>query len=204
MKVSSWIRRKLARAPKNETLPLGELEFVLVDVDLTGTDTSKDSVIGLAALPLSNGCFRLDDLRYCRLPSPSNHRQVCAPDCAAAYAAILDLLVKRTVFTINPRFVRHILGRTAALFQLPPPGGDWLDLPAAAGVVACHGSVLTSMAYWQEKMRTGGRQEHDAVYDVFAMAQQLQAVLAYAEEMGIETMADLQRNQRAETWLRPY
>jgi hypothetical protein len=42
-----------------------------------------------------------------------------------------------------------------------------------------------------------GRRPHDATYDVFAMAQLLQAVLAYSEDAGIDTVESLVRRQDA-------
>jgi hypothetical protein len=180
------------------------LEFVLVDVDLTGTDAKQDTVVGFAALPLIDGRFRLDDLHYCRFPDPLSIAAGHKPPIDAEYRKILDLLTGRTVFTLNPRFVGHMLAQSAARLQWPAPPKNWRDLSAAARVIGNDQIVLTDSAYWQDKMKTGGRQEHDAVYDVFAMAQLLQALLAYAEAMGIDSMAALLRNQNAETWLRPY
>lgn len=204
MSLTSWLRHKLGQASPGETPEkplLSELEFVLFDVDLTGTDASQDSVIGLAALPLIDGSFRPADLRYCTLQATE---QPLSPEAEAEYRAILDLATGRAAFTINPRFVRHMLEQTAARLGLPPPTGNWLDLAAAAGVVGSDGQAATSLSYWQRKMATSGRHAHDAVYDVFAMAQLLQALLAYAEDAGIESLSDLMRNQTAEAWMRPY
>lgn len=204
MSLTSWLRHKLGQASADEApekMLLSELEFVLFDVDLTGTDASQDTVIGLAALPLIDGSFRPADLRYCTL-QPTEAQ--LSPETAAEYRAILDLATGRAAFTINPRFVRHMLEQTASRLALPPPTGSWLDLAAAAGVVGSDGQTVTSLSYWQRKMTTSGRQAHDAVYDVFAMAQLLQALLAYAEDAGIESLSDLMRNQTAEAWMRPY
>ena len=113
-------------------------------------------------------------------------------------------MANNVVVTINPNFIRHMLVLTAERLGLPQPEANWLDLAEIARVVGDDGLAATSLRAWQEKMKTLGRHEHDAVYDVFAMAQLLQALLAYAEEAGIETLAELRRNQSAESWLRPY
>lgn len=198
MKIQSWIKHKLALAGGSAELPLSELEFVLLDVDLTGTDINKDSVLGVAALPMVNGGFSLSDLRYYRFPGDG---AVSSTD--TTYQTITKLLTGRVVCTLNPRFVRCMLERAAAQFQYTVPAGEWLDL-AAASVVTREPSDLTRLSYWKEKMATGGRSEFDAVYDVFAMAQLLQAVLAHAEQMGITTLSRLISNQTAEHWLRPH
>lgn len=183
---------------------LAELEFVLLDIDLTGTDATQDSVIGLAFLPLVDGAFRPAELRYIRFADPSSAEGRCAPEAIAGYRACLDLMASSVVVTINPNFVQHMLALTADRCQLPPPVGTWLDMSATAGVIGGEGVAATSLSHWHEKMKTGGRHEHDAIYDVFAMAQLLQALLAYAEDSEIETLADLRRNQSAESWMRPY
>lgn len=207
MNIASWIRKKIAQAPPAEALDgplLAELEFVLLDVELTGTDVTRDSVIGLAFLPLVDGTFRPAELRYLSFPDPRSSAVGCTPETIAGYQACLDLVAKNVVVTINPNFIKHMLALAADRFQLPPLVGTWLDLSAVAGVIGADGVAATSFDQWQAKMKSGGRHEHDAIYDVFVMAQLLQALLAYAEDSGIGTLADLLRNQRAESWMRPF
>ena len=207
MSIASWIRQKIGQTPPMESTDgqlLAELEFVLLDVDLTGTDATQDSVIGLAFLPLVDGAFRPAELRYIRFTDPTSAEGRCAPETVAGYQACLDLMASSVVVTINPNFIQHMLALTAERVQLPLLVGTWLDLSAVAGVIGGDGVAATSLDHWQEKMKTGGRHQHDAIYDVFAMAQLLQALLAYAEDSGIETLADLRRNQSAESWMRPY
>jgi hypothetical protein len=59
-------------------------------------------------------------------------------------------------------------------------------------------------ATWRpRRLRLGdGRRPHDATYDVFAMAQLLQAVLAYSEDAGIDTVESLVRRQDASAGFR--
>lgn len=207
MSIASWIRQKIAQAPPAEALEgplLADLEFVLLDVELTGTDATQDSVIGLAFLPLLEGAFRPAELRYVHFPDPRSSVADCTPETIAGYQACLDLVAKNIVVTINPNFIKHMLALAADRFQLPHLVGTWLDLSAVAGVIGADGVAATSFGQSQAKMKTGGRHEHDAIYDVFIMAQLLQALLAYAEEAGITTLADLLRNQSAESWLRPF
>lgn len=207
MILKKWLRTRLgqpAAGAAGAVRPLSELAFAVLDVDLSGTDRQADDVLGVAVLPVTEGAFRLADLRYCRFPTRHQEAAVAAPDLQRDYAGVLDLLANRTILTYNPRFVAWMLTESARRLGLPAPPGDWLDIASAAAVVGFDGVDATSMAYWLRKMKTGGRQEHDAVYDVFALAQLLQGVLAYADEMGIETLADLVRNQKARDWMRPY
>lgn len=207
MSVTSWLRRKLGQslaAESIEGLSLAEQGFVLLDVDLTGTDATRDTVIGLASLPLLDGVFRPVDLRYVSFTEPTSPDLNQESEMLDGYQSCLDLMANNIVVTINPNFIKHMLALTANRFGVPQPVGTWLDLTEMAGVIGDDNLAATSLRSWQVKMKTCGRYEHDAVYDVFAMAQLLQALLAYADESGIETLADLRRNQSAESWLRPY
>ncbi|MDD2741071.1 MAG: hypothetical protein PHV02_02290 [Rhodocyclaceae bacterium] len=210
MSLSTWIRRKFALGNAgdfSDERMLSELEFLLLDVELTGTDAETDKVIGLAALPLLEGAFSLDELRYCHFSQSAESTgsdPALTGESLATYQAIIDQMSRCIVVTINPVFVRHMLEKSTADYCLPAPSGHWLDLSAVAAVVGNDAGSATSLAHWLAKMKTCGRHEHDAVYDVFAMAQLLQALLAYADEAGITTLADLMRNQNAENWLRPF
>ncbi len=95
-----------------------------------------------------------------------------------------------------------MIARAARLHRLPALDGEWIDLAAAAAVVGGEDNELATMDYWLEKMKTGGRRPHDATYDVFAMAQLLQAVLAYAEDAGIKTVSALARTRETRFWFR--
>lgn len=207
MSIASWIRQKIgtpSTSESNDQQSLGEMKFLLLDIDLTGTDAKRDSVTGLAALPLVNGLFQPDNLRYCRFVAEGSAKPGSETDIATAYRSIHDLMGGSKIVTINPTFVRHMLEQTAARHNLPLPIGEWLELSDVSRVIGSDTIPATSLSYWRKKMKTCGRHEHDAVYDVFAMAQLFQALLAYAEDSGIQTLADLMRNENAENWLRPY
>ncbi|MDP3539777.1 MAG: hypothetical protein Q8S26_13870 [Azonexus sp.] len=207
MSAASWLRQKFGRRPPDESLEgssLDELGFVLLDLDLTGTDATQDFVTGLASLPLLEGTFRPVDLRYVSFAENISSDIDQQPEIFNGYRNCMDLMENNVVVTINPNFIKHMLGLAAARFRLPQPVGTWLDLSEIAGVIGDDSLAATSLRSWQVKMKTCGSHEHDAVYDVFAMAQLLQALLAYAEESGIETLADFRRNQSAEIWMRPY
>lgn len=206
MNISSWVRQRLEAKPslEAENTPLSELEFVLLDTDITGTDITRDSLIGLAALPLIDSAFQPANLLYCRFPRTTTPGPDRPQALATEYEAILDVIAERTIWTINPVFVQHMLEQAARQHRLPIPKVRWMDLSSASRVVGNDLVSSTSLNHWQGRMASGGRHPHDAVYDVFAMAQLLQALLAYAENMGIETLSDLVRNQDAEMWLRPF
>jgi DNA polymerase III alpha subunit (gram-positive type) len=181
---------------------LTDVRFAVVDVDLTGTSIRRDRVTGIAALPVAGGTFRICDLRYCALPAAPDAPADDASGWRRDYLAVRDLIVGSACVTYNPDFVRRMIVRACRVNRLPSLDGEWIDLAAAASVVSSEDNRLTTMGYWLEKMKSGGRRPHDATYDVFAMAQMLQAVLAYSEDAGIDTVESLARRQDASAWFR--
>ena len=155
----------------------------------------RDRVTGIAALPVTAGAFRISDLHYCALPDRSG----AAADRGAAwrhdYLALREAVAGSPIVTYNPDFVRQMILRTCRVNRLAAFDGEWIDLAAAAALVGSEHGELTTMGYWLERMRSGGRSPHDAAYDVFAMAQLLEAVLAYAADAGMETVESLVHRQ---------
>jgi hypothetical protein len=203
--VRAWLSRRVLRG-RLGSVPdlrrLAEMRFAVVDVDVSGTDIHDDHVTGIAVLPVVSGAFRISDLHYCPL---ANAPHAPADPGAAGqhrYLAVRDLVAGSPIVTYNPRFVREMISRACRSSGLPPLGSDWVDLASAVRVVDSGESELTSMDHWLERMKAGGPRPHDAIYDVFAMAQLLQAVIAHAEEVGIDTFEALARNQDARAWLR--
>jgi DNA polymerase III epsilon subunit-like protein len=190
------------RRAGSAALRLDETRFVALDVDVTGTSLRRDRVTGIAALPVTAAMLRLADLRYCALATTTGASTQPASDWRSRYLGLREMVMGSPIVTYNPGFVKGMIARSCSMHRLPAIEGDWLDLVAIAGVVDAEVTELTSMEYWLEEMRSGGSRPHDAAYDVFAMAQMLQAVLAYCEEAGIETAESLARNHDARAWLR--
>lgn len=181
---------------------LADMRFAVVDVDLTGVRARRDRVIGIAALPLQGGAFRISDLRYCPVPKEPGASGHSGAEWRSDYAALREVIAGSMLVTYNPAFVRHMISRTCRAADLPPPQSEWIDLEFAADVMGRQDNELTTMKYWLKRMKATGPRPYDATNDVFAMAQLLQAVLAYAEETGIETLESLGRVQSARPWLR--
>lgn len=185
---------------------LGDLTFAVIDADMTGTSVEGDRVTGIAVVPVAGGAFRIADLSYCAFPGAPDGLPPGAPadatDWRSRYLALRERIAGHVLVTYNPAFVGEMIRRTCAENRLPGLQGEWLDVASASRAVGSEGNELLSMAYWSDKMQAGGRHAHDATYDVFAMAQLLQAIIAHGELHGIDTLEALDRNQKARTWLR--
>jgi DNA polymerase III alpha subunit (gram-positive type) len=195
---SSWLGRGASRRQPESRL--SELRFAVLDIDVTGTDVRRDRVRGIAMLPVESGSFRIADLSYCAIPEPPNAagREAIQAD----YTALKVSVGEAPIVTYNPAFVRRMLEAACRANGLPVFDAQWIDIAAVAALVRDEERPLTDMEHWLERMQSGGRRPHEASYDVFVMAQLLIAVLACAEETGIDSMKSLMRNQTAHAWLR--
>lgn len=205
MSLRSWFDHGVLRTafgPRAEPQRLGDMRFCVLDIDVTGTSVRRDSLSGIAVLPVLAGAFRISDLVYyarASAPEPSAERDA---EWRSKLLALGDSVAGSPIVTYNPRFVRQMISRVCSDCDLPALDGGWIDLASAAGEMGGENNELTSMDHWLATMEAGGRWPHDACYDVFAMAQLLQAILAYSEVAGIDTVESLDRSQKARAWLR--
>ncbi len=205
MNIGSWFGRHLLRpvlGQEPEARRLGDMRFCVLDIDVTGTSVRRDSVVGIAMLPVEDGRFRVSELSYCPLPGGAESPDGADPAWRDDYLALRERISGCPIVTYNPVFVRRMIERACRARDLPAPDGEWLDLIAVFGGIGSEDNELISTDYWLRKMKTGGRRPHDATYDVFAMAQMLLAVFAYCEDAGMDTLESLTHNQRVRAWFR--
>lgn len=198
----SWLPGGASRARSGrEVRLLAEMAFTVLDIDVTGTDLHRDRVTGIVALPVRGKAFRIADLVYCPLAGGPNDQGYPQDEAARGYMALRDLVGAGPIVTFNPRFVRQMIAHACAGLDLPALDGEWIDLASAASVAGSEDNALTTMDHWREKMTAQGRWPHDATYDVFAMSQLLLVVLAYSDNVGIDSMEALAGAQKARAWL---
>lgn len=203
MKLGRWFAQKTRRIAGDATSNsprLAESRLVVLDVDVTGTDPLRDHATGIAILPVEFGEFSLADIVYFPLNS---ERSGDHPDWQENYRRLTASLAERPVVTYNARFVKHMIKRAAELHHLPLPYSTWIDIASAFhGAFGDASNENASLLLWQQRMNVQSLREHDAVADVFVLAQMLQILIAYCEDVGIATFEALQRAQDARSWLR--
>lgn len=205
MRLGTWLREQATRLPGAGRPPsprLAETRLIVLDVDVTGIDPRKDYATGVAMLVIDHGEFSLDRLRYCPIAPPTG-----SPTQNAAwrddYRALVDSIADSPVLTYNARFVKHMIKQAAQVHDLPLPYGVWIDIAAVLyGAFGNTGNEVEAMRRWQERIKTKAVQMHSATADVYVLAQTLQALLAYCEDVGITTLDDLRRAQNARVLLR--
>jgi DNA polymerase-3 subunit epsilon len=200
MRIGRWVTENVPfmQGQRRASSPrLSESRLIVLDVDVTGVNLRRDYATGIAILEVKEGTFSLSDLRYCPLNNELDS------DLGTRYRAMLDFIGSAPIFAYNARFVKHMIKHAASLYKLPVPLGLWIDIRGAVhSSVGREPSEIESVARWQERMNIARPADHSAVADVFATAQMLQTLIAYCDEMGIATVDDLQRAQKAYAWLK--
>lgn len=205
MSLVTWLSRNLLCQPATEKLPaeaLVEMRFSILDLDVTGTVASRDSVWGIALLPVEAASFRVSDIRYYDVPAQGPGLADEIAVLRSNYSELTQIMTGSVIVTYNARFVRAMMKRLCARLGLEPPSQKWMEITAFLGEWDSGDAEVTNISYWLQKMQRGPRRPHDAIYDVHLMAQMLLAVLAYSEESGQETLETVVRKEKARTWLR--
>lgn len=197
MILGSWLPPPFDRGRRRtgETL-LSDVRFCIADIDVSGTDRTSDVVKGVAWLPVLAGRFGISDVHYCTVA----HTAPLAPtnECAD----LIQDTAGSVVVTHNVHFVRGMLERHFERLGLSFPKRTWLEITSILDGRPDREVAATSISHWSGMMKSSPRRPHDAVHDVFILAQMLLAVLSYAEESGAETLDAVLRNKKARAWLR--
>lgn len=182
-----WLRAKLGDVPA--ATPLDATRVLVLDIDVTGTDSARDRATGVAILPVDAEGYRLADLRYRALPPQNDDPRAQEWD-----------LADQLVVTFNTNFVRHMLARAPGM---PLPNCRWLDMRTLLdGAFGKEMGRTDSLPSWQARLGVAVGAEHSAVADVHAMAQLYGIVLARCEALELHTLDDLLRAGESQAWLR--
>lgn len=206
MSLAAWWREKAAgfRGRAGSTsIRLAESRFLLLDIDVTGLDGRRDRARGVATLPLHDRIFRISEIAYIDLATPGQCGLSGSAGSQNPYHDLVEAMAGHLVVTYNPRFVRHMISRTAGIGGLAQAGSRWLDLRwLLTGVFGSDMGDIPSMRRWTRRFNIEQLSEHMAAGDVVAMAQLLQVVLAYCEDLGIMTLERLMEAKASSDWLR--
>lgn len=205
MSLGTWLNRILLHPSSAERMPadaLLDMRFSVLDLDVTGTVVSRDSVWGIALLPVEAASFRVSDIKYYDVPAQGPGMAGDLAVWRKDYSELARIMTGSVIVTYNMRFVRAMMEKLCSSFGFEPPSQEWMEITAFLDEWDTGDSAVTNMSYWLQKMQRGPRRPHDATYDVHLMAQMLLAVLAYSEESGHETLETVVRNKNARAWLR--
>jgi len=226
--LSRWFRRATLDAksqqrlaawraqPKaNRALPFSDARYVVVDVESTGLDLTRDRLVAIGAVAICEGKIDLSDsfeiiLRQEQVSSKDNilihgiggESQRGGLPQTQALLEFLDYLGKSPLVAFHVSFdatlIRHAFQTYLGVdFRQP-----WLDLayvlPALKPEFA---RSHKSLDHWLGHFSIGNYARHNALADAFATAQLLLAALPMAQSRHISDYRGLQSLEKAQRWL---
>ena len=208
-RLAAWQRR-----PRTDlTLAHARTRYVVVDVETTGLDLRRDSIIAIGAIGVRDGAIALDDgfdavLRQLHASADANilfhgiggETQLRGREPALAMLEFAEFAGKAPLVAFRAEFDRTMLERA-----MRDALGVRLDLPfidlAFLLPALFRNTTCDSLDDWIAHFQGDIASRHHALGDAYATAQLLLVALAAAESAGMGTAARLLATQKAQRWL---
>lgn len=231
----SWISRLLGRRPRlsqehesalaayraapapDGNVVIDALRLVVVDVETSGLNPSKDRLLAIGAVGVQHGLIGLQDSfeTILRQEVSSDNENILVHgidgttqrsgcDHPEALARFLAFAGKAPLVGFHSDFDRIAINRAMRSSLGFSPGSIWLDLAAIAPVLypehARHAHTLDD---WMLVFGIENPARHNALADSLATAQLLLAVLARAVRSGEPRLGELLAASTGRRWLAP-
>ncbi len=199
----------------DESAPISEARFVVVDTELTGLDEKKDSIVSIGAVRMVGGTIYLGDQFY-RLVSPKTELKadsVCiheiTPSDVAEQPGIEAALDEFLDYAGNDVLVGHFISIDLSFLnremkrlhgcELPNPALDtfsiyeWLRKRQRAR--DCFSTSITGYRLYDisKCFYIPVQGAHNAITDAFATAQLFQRFIPYLADAGVKDIGELLR-----------
>ncbi|HET9045600.1 MAG TPA: 3'-5' exonuclease [Casimicrobiaceae bacterium] len=208
-RLAAW--QRMPRADLD--VPHARTRYVVVDVETTGLDLHRDTLIAIGAVGVRGNAIALDDgfdavLRQAQASDDANilihgiggETQLAGREPALALLDFLAYATKSPLVAFRAEFDRAVLQRAARDVLGIPLGLPFVDLafllPALFPGTACD-----SLDEWVAHFGGDIAVRHHALGDAYATAQLLLITLAAAEIAGLRSPAQLLATQKAQRWL---
>jgi DNA polymerase-3 subunit epsilon len=229
----NWLRRLLGRQPRlapeqagalstyfaisapDLDLPADRQRLVVVDVETSGLDPSRDRLLAIGAVAVGRGVIHFEDSFEVVLrqdaPSANDNilvhgidgtTQCSGTDTAEALLRFLDYAGKSPLVGFHSDFDRIAIERATREALGAGPANAWLDLATAApAVFPEHAGRTRTLDDWARLFGIENHARHNALADAFATAQLLLVVMARAAADGDRRLSDLITASTAQRWL---
>lgn len=230
--MSGWLARLLGRhspltpeqrrrfdawraLPDLADAPADEVRWVVVDVESSGLNPRRDSLIAVGAVAVVARRIALGQSYYrvLRQGTPSTtenilvHRiataeQLGGVDPREALIGLLEFAGKAPCIGYNASFDAAMLERAAGIWLSERLDLTWIDLAWLAPAVAREtAGARQPLDIWLEAFGITSAVRHHALADALATAQLLLVLERKAAEQGIRTVPTLRRAAAGERWL---
>jgi DNA polymerase-3 subunit epsilon len=186
--------------------------WVVVDVETSGMDTARDTLIAVGAVALIGGhVVPADSLEIIfKQPEASArdnilvhgvgaHAQLNGVDPERAVHAFLDFVGQAPLLAFHAAFDRRFIARAVKAYVNQPFANPWLDIAELAPALDHAG--LKSLDEWLQRYSIPVSERHSAAADALSTALLAMRLLSAADRAGARTFAELQRLARHAKWL---
>ena len=208
-RLDSW--RDLPRASLKS--PLDGSRSVVVDVETSGLNLSKDRLISIGAVALVDGRIDLGDCFYVvlqqRIASDRQNilvhgigggAQAAGVPAADALLSFLEYLRRDPLIAFHVEFDRTMIRRAIAQHLGLSFDHPWLDLAYAMPALN-PGSGCRSLDDWAARFGIPNASRHHALADAQVTAQLFQVAMAQAQKKRIADFAGLRDLEKAQRWV---
>ncbi|HTN49617.1 MAG TPA: 3'-5' exonuclease [Burkholderiaceae bacterium] len=186
--------------------------WVVVDVETSGMDATRDALIAVGAVALVDGRVVPKDsfeliVRQVSASARANilvhgvgaAAQLNGVDPPRAVRAFLDYVGQAPLLAFHARFDRGFIARAVKAYVNQPFDNPWLDIADLAPALDKTG--LRSLDEWLRHYSIPVSARHSAASDAFATALLTMRLLSLAARAGTTSFAGLQRLARHAKWL---
>jgi DNA polymerase-3 subunit epsilon len=187
--------------------------YVVVDVETTGLDLHRDTLIAIGAVGVRNGAIVLDDafdavLKQGLASADANilihgiggATQLGGRDPALALLDFIDYAGKAPLVAFRAEFDRAMIESAMRDVLGVPLGLPFVDLAFLLPALF-RGTACDSLDDWVAHFGGDIAVRHHALGDAYATAQLLLIALAAADAAGMASPAQLLTTQKAQRWL---
>jgi len=202
-RLSAW----QALLPPRQDTPFNESRYVVVDVESSGLNISRDRLIAIGAVAVTNGCIRLDDsfeivLQQAQVSDKDNilihgiggTAQREGMPAADALLAFLEYLGKDPLIAFHVTFDESMIGRAMRTFLGLNFRHAWADLAYVAP--ALHPQLARryrTLDDWMGRFGIGNYARHNALADALSTAELLLALRPGLAPRGMASFGGLKR-----------
>jgi len=192
---------------------LREQRWVVLDLETTGLNLSKDRVLSIGAVVIEDGAIDLSQQFECTLCQPGHRAGAStlihgiAPsavaagrDPAEALLAFMEFVDDSPLLAFHAPFDQHMLERALREtlgYRLRHP---FLDVAVLAPLLCPDAPPYKGLDEWLGHFQLQASERHHASADALATAELALILFSKARRQGLDSLAELQR--RAQSWKR--
>jgi DNA polymerase-3 subunit epsilon len=201
------------RRPPDLGHPHARTRYVVVDVETTGLDLRRDTLVAVGAVGVARSRIAIGDaysavLRQAQASPHANilihgiggEAQLAGTDPVWALIEFLEWAGKSPLVAFRAEFDQTMLERGMKDLFGVPVGFAWIDLAFLLPALF-RGTECDSLDDWTGHFGIAAGTRHDAVADAFATAQLFLIALQAADAVGMGSAGQLLEMQKAQRWL---